>query len=59
MQDNKRPRNANGKEHGFWQTYFDGFREFSTHFVNGEPLGYLEYNDLSNLTTNLRIYHAR
>ena len=55
----KRPRNANGQEHGFWQTYVGFLKEFSVHFIDGKPMGYLEYNNVYHPKQNTKKYYAR
>lgn len=55
----KRPRNANGQEHGFWQTYVGVLKEFSIHFIDGKPMGYLEHNNVYHSKQNTRAYYAR
>jgi hypothetical protein len=56
---NKTPRNKKGEPHGFWQTYGGLLKEFSAHFVDGEPMGYLEYNNRYSPKQNTKKYYAR
>ena len=56
---NKAPTNEYGQEHGFWEIYTNNIKEFSVHFVDGEPMGYLEYNNPYHPLQNNREYYAR
>lgn len=42
---NIEPRNADGKPHGYWETYnYDGTLNFKGHYKNGNAIGYCVRN---------------